>query len=137
MAFMPLKNLFLISTDSDFWSFVKMKSMKLGGCVNATCLPRTPMVVRVQRGISSNVFVDNRAYREFLNSKFNATAIDMETAAIALICYQQKIPFIAFRSLSDLAGGGSALSNEAAVFATLAAQNAVDVLLRFISLLSS
>lgn len=115
----------------------RVKGLKLGGCVNATCLPRTPMVVRVQRGVSANVFVDNRAYREFLNAKFNATAIDMETAAVALVCHQQKMPFIAFRSLSDLAGGGSALSNEAAVFATLAAQNAVDVLLRFISLLSS
>ncbi|XWS72049.1 hypothetical protein CRYUN_Cryun02cG0007500 [Craigia yunnanensis] len=115
----------------------RVQALKLSGCVNATCLPRTPIVVRVQRGISSNVFVDNRAYREFLNSKFNATAIDMETAAVALVCHQQKMPFIAFRSLSDLAGGGSALSNEAAVFATLAAQNAVDVLLRFISLLSS
>ncbi|XVE98140.1 hypothetical protein REPUB_Repub03eG0079700 [Reevesia pubescens] len=115
----------------------RVQALKLGGCVNTTCLPRTPMVVRVQRGISSNVFVDNRAYREFLNSKFNATAIDMESAAVALVCHQQNMPFIAFRSLSDLAGGRSALSNEADMFATLAAQNAVDVLLRFISLLSS
>ncbi|XWS17291.1 hypothetical protein CRYUN_Cryun33cG0054700 [Craigia yunnanensis] len=115
----------------------RVQGLKLGGCVNATCLQRNPMVVRVQRGISSNIFVDNKAYRQFLNSKFNATAIDMETAAVALVCHQQKMPFIAFRSLSDLAGGGSALSNEAAVFATLAAQNAVDVLLGFISLLSS
>ncbi|XVF88574.1 hypothetical protein PTKIN_Ptkin19aG0061600 [Pterospermum kingtungense] len=114
----------------------KVQGLKLGRCVNATCLPRNPVVVRVQRGISCSTFVDNRAYREFLNSKFNATAIDMETAAIALVCHQQKTPFIAFRSLSDLAGGGSALSNEAAVFATLAAQNAVDALLGFISVLS-
>ncbi|XP_022731073.1 bark storage protein A [Durio zibethinus] len=112
-------------------------ALKLGRCFNATCLPRTPVVVRVQRGISSNIFVDNSAYREFLNSKFNATPIDMETAAVALVCHQQKMPFIAFRSLSDLAGGGSAVSNEAAVFSALAAQNAVDVLLKFISLLSS
>ncbi|TYI17167.1 hypothetical protein ES332_A07G005100v1 [Gossypium tomentosum] len=115
----------------------RVQGLRLAGCVNGTCLPRPPRVVRVQRGISSNIFVDNKAYREFLNSKFNATAIDMETAAIALVCHQQNMPFIAFRSLSDLAGGGSALSNEAASFATLAAQNAVDVLLRFISLLSS
>ncbi|KAL1159579.1 hypothetical protein V6Z11_A07G006900 [Gossypium hirsutum] len=115
----------------------RVQGLRLAGCVNGTCLPRPPRVVRVQRGISSNIFVDNKACREFLNSKFNATAIDMETAAIALVCHQQNMPFIAFRSLSDLAGGGSALSNEAASFATLAAQNAVDVLLRFISLLSS
>ncbi|KAL2321297.1 hypothetical protein Fmac_030266 [Flemingia macrophylla] len=53
---------------------------------------------------SANVFVDNEAYREFLHSKFDATTIEMETAAVALVYFQQKIPFIANRSLSDLAG---------------------------------
>ncbi|XP_039066226.1 bark storage protein A [Hibiscus syriacus] len=115
----------------------RVQGLRLGGCVNGTCLPRAPMVVRVERGISSNTFVDNRAYRELLNSKFNATAIDMETAAVALVCHQQNMPFIAFRSLSDLAGGGSALSNEASLFTALASQNAVDVLISFTSLLSS
>ena len=92
--------------------------------------------MRVQRGISANVFVDNSAYRQFLNTKFNATAIDMESAAVALVCNQQKTPFIAIRALSDLAGGGSSVSNEASTFASLAAQNAVTVVLKFISLLS-
>lgn len=91
------------------------------------------MVIRVERGISSNTFLDNAAYREFLYSKFNATSIDMESASVALICLQQRTPFIAIRALSDLAGGGSSVSNEAASFAPLAAQNAVDVLIRFIS----
>lgn len=112
--------------------------MKLEGCVNSTtCLPRTPKVTRVERGVSGNVFVDNSAYRQFLYTKFNATPIDMESAAVALICLQQKAPFIAIRALSDLAGGGSSVSNEAAVFAPLAAQNAVDVLLKFMTLLHS
>ncbi|XP_039032646.1 bark storage protein B-like [Hibiscus syriacus] len=115
----------------------RVEVLRLGGCANATCLPRPPMVVRVERGISSNIFVDNRAYRELLNAKFNATAIDMETAAVALVSHQQNTPFIAFRSLSDLAVGVSALSNEASAFASLAAQNAVDVLISFTSLLSS
>ncbi|KAK3041707.1 hypothetical protein RJ639_001517 [Escallonia herrerae] len=103
--------------------------------INSTCLPRNPKVTRVKNGISSNAFVDNGAYREFLYSKFSATPIDMESAAVALVCLQQKTPFIAFRALSDLAGGGSAVSNEADIFGSLAAQNAVDVLLRFIALL--
>lgn len=61
----------------------------------------------------------------------------METAGIALVALQQGTPFIAFRSLSDLAGGGSAESNEAGVFAPLASQNAVLVAVEFISLLST
>ncbi|KAK8535448.1 hypothetical protein V6N12_056965 [Hibiscus sabdariffa] len=129
---------FWVPVNSHYFAIAeRVEGLRLGGCVNGTCLPRPPMVVRVQRGVSSNTFVDNRAYREFLNSKFNATAIDMESAAVALVCLQQNMPFIAFRSLSDLAGGGSALSNEAATFAALAAQNAVDVLISFTSLLSS
>lgn len=116
------------------------KGMELESCVNSsTCLPRKAMVIRTERGISSNIFVDNAAYREFLYSKFNATAIDMETAAVALICLQQNKPFIAFRALSDLAGATSSssnsTSNEAAIFASLAAQNAAHVLIRFISYL--
>lgn len=93
-------------------------------------------MVRVERGIAANVYLDNKAYREFLSSKFNATAVDMESAAIALVCYQQNVPFITFRALSDLAGGGSAVSNEADTFISLAAQNSVTVLLKFITLLS-
>ncbi|CAB4288437.1 unnamed protein product [Prunus armeniaca] len=129
---------FWVPVNPKFFAVAKdLEDLKLGGCVNTTCLPRAPTVVRVKRGISASVFVDNRAYREFLNSKFNATSIDMESAAVALVCHQQKKPFIVIRALSDLAGGGSSVSNEANIFASLAAQNAVDVVLRFISLLSS
>lgn len=128
---------FWVPVDKTYFKIArKLKNVKLGGCVNTTCLPRKPIVVRVKKGVSANVFVDNSAYREFLNSKFHATPIDMESAAVALVCFQQKKPFIAIRALSDLAGGGSALSNEAAVFSSLASQNAVEVLIRFISLIS-
>ncbi|CAJ1951729.1 unnamed protein product [Sphenostylis stenocarpa] len=114
----------------------KLKHVKLESCVNTTCLPRKPIVTRVERGVTANVFVDNKAYREFLYSKFDATPVDMESAAIALVCLQQKKPFIAIRALSDLAGGGSALSNEVDVFASLASQNSFEALVKFISLLN-
>lgn len=112
--------------------------MELEGCINSTtCLPRKPVVTRVRRGSSANTFVDNAAYRNLLSSKFKATPIDMESTAVALVCLQSKTPFIAFRALSDLAGGGPSLSNEAAIFTTLSAQNAVLVVVKFISLLFS
>lgn len=112
--------------------------MKLPKCANSTtCLPRNPKVVRVERGCSANTFVDNAAYRQFLRSKFGVAPVDMESAAVALVCRQLETPFVAIRALSDLAGGGSAQSNEADVFAPLAAQNAVDVVLKFLTLLKS
>ncbi|XP_010047917.2 bark storage protein A [Eucalyptus grandis] len=130
---------FWVPVDKSYYKLsTKITDLKLEACVNSsTCLPRTPRVVMVERGVSANVFVDNRAYREFLSSKFNATPIDMESAGVALVCRQLGTPFIAFRSLSDLAGGGSSLSNEATTFASLAAQNAVDAVVKFISLLAS
>nr|AAT41829.1 At4g28940 [Arabidopsis thaliana]CAB43908.1 putative protein [Arabidopsis thaliana]CAB81482.1 putative protein [Arabidopsis thaliana] len=85
--------------------------------------------------MSASVFIDNAAYRTFLNSKFNATAVEMESAAVALISHQQNLPFIVIRALSDLAGGGSDVSNEASIFSSLAAENSVDILVKFVALL--
>lgn len=129
-----------VPVDGHYYELAKkLEGLKLQGCVNGTnssaCLPRRPVVARVERGCSASVFVDNAAYREFLRSRFAVTAIDMETAGVALVALQQGTPFIAIRSLSDLAGGGSAESNEAGMFAPLAAQNAVLVVVEFMSLL--
>ncbi|XP_026439413.1 uncharacterized protein LOC113338108 isoform X1 [Papaver somniferum] len=127
---------FWVPVDGKYYELAKkLEGMKLEGCVNSTCLHRPPQVVRVARGCSADIFVDNAAYREFLYSKFNVTPLDMESAAVALVCLQHKTPFITIRALSDLAGGGSAESNEADVFAPLAADNAVKVLVKFITLL--
>ncbi|KAI3714646.1 hypothetical protein L6452_21604 [Arctium lappa] len=128
---------FWVPVDKHYFAISKqLEGMKLEKCINATtCLPRAPKVARVDMGVSANVFVDNGAYRKFLSTKFSVTPIDMESAAVALICYQQKIPFIVIRALSDLAGGGSAISNEASNFAPLAAQNAAAVLIKLVSLL--
>ncbi|KAF2304444.1 hypothetical protein GH714_031518 [Hevea brasiliensis] len=109
------------------------QDLKLENCLNSTtCLSVAPKVVTVARGVSSSIYLDNAAYRSFIYDKFNVSPVEMETAAVALICLQQKIPFIAFRALSDLAGGGSAHSNEADIFTSLAANNSVAVVLEFI-----
>ncbi|KAJ1262207.1 hypothetical protein BS78_09G089000, partial [Paspalum vaginatum] len=129
---------FWVPVDGHYYDLSrKLEDLELEGCVvnngTTTCLPRRPVVAMVERGCSASVFVDNAAYREFHSSRFGVTAIDMETAAVALVALQQGAPFIAVRALSDLAGGGSAQSNEAGVFASLAAQNAVAVAVEFIS----
>ncbi|KAJ0031555.1 hypothetical protein Pint_13217 [Pistacia integerrima] len=127
-----------VPVDDHYFKIAKeIEALDLERCVNATtCLPRTPKVVTAEKGISGNVLLDNGAYLEFLYSKFNASPVDMKTGAVALLCCQQNMHFIGFRSLSDLAGEGSAQSYEAAIFAPSAAQNAVDALLQFIALLS-
>uniref|UniRef100_A0A453EI09 Nucleoside phosphorylase domain-containing protein n=2 Tax=Aegilops tauschii subsp. strangulata TaxID=200361 RepID=A0A453EI09_AEGTS len=88
----------------------KLEGMELPACVNATtCLPRAPRVTRVSKGCSANVFLDNAEYRQFLRKQFGCTPVEMESAAVALVAHTQGVPFLTIRSLSDLAGGGSAL----------------------------
>jgi adenosylhomocysteine nucleosidase len=55
----------------------------------------------------------------------------MESAAVAHVAYVNNVPFIAFRSLSDLAGGGSGRS-EISTFFQLAADNSAKVVIAFL-----
>jgi len=86
------------------------------------CLSRKPQVVVGGNGVSGAVFVDNTKYREYVYKTFAANVLDQESAAVAHVAYINKTPFIAFRSLSDLAGGGRG-ENEMATFFQLASDN--------------
>ncbi|RTL12888.1 MAG: 5'-methylthioadenosine/adenosylhomocysteine nucleosidase [Neisseriaceae bacterium] len=56
------------------------------------------------RIVSGDQFIDDAGKAAFLRSEFNALACEMEGAAIAHVCYANKIPFAVIRSLSDMAG---------------------------------
>lgn len=104
-------------------------------CVSETsCLAHAPRVVIGGNGVSGPTFVDNAAYREWVWATFRADALDMESAAVAVVAYENRISFIAFRSLSDLAGG-SAGPNEVRVFGQLAAENAAAVVMAYLEAL--
>jgi adenosylhomocysteine nucleosidase len=91
-----------------------------------TCLQRPPKVVIGSPGVSGGAFIDNAAFREYTFKTFGARVLDMESAAVAHVAYANKVPFIAVRSLSDLAGGGQG-ENEIEVFLGLAAGNSAAV----------
>ena len=55
----------------------------------------------------------------------------MESAAVAQVAYVNSVPFIAFRCLSDLAGG-EADSNRMDLFMTMASENAGVVVKAFV-----
>jgi adenosylhomocysteine nucleosidase len=124
-----------------FWFPVDAASLRVvEGLTNTLVLSRgaeeghhlaaTPRVVVGGRGVSGPTFVDNAAYREWVWQTFHANALDMETAAVATVAYVNRVPFIAFRSLSDLAGGGE--KNEMATFFGLAAANSATVVLGYL-----
>ena len=83
-------------------------------------------------GVSGPTFVNNTAYREWVWKTFRPDAIDMETAAAAYVAYVNRVPFIGFRSLSDLAGGGPGC-NKIRIFRQLAADNSASVVLAFLN----
>lgn len=107
----------------------------LPDCVaGAECLSTPPRIVTGGNGVSGAAFVDNADLRDWAFDTFDARVLDMESAAVAHVAYANDTPFIAFRSLSDLAGGGAA-ENEMGTFMGLAAGNSAAVMRAFLSAL--
>jgi adenosylhomocysteine nucleosidase len=98
------------------------------------CLADPPELVVGGHGVSGMTFVDNAAFREFVFDTFEARVLDMESAAVAHVAYANDVPFIAFRSLSDLAGGGEG-ENQMATFMSLASSNSAAVVEAFLAAL--
>ena len=106
--------------------------VQLNKCTSGgKCLGVDPVVITGGNGVSGPTFVDNAEYRDWVWDTFQADALDMETAAVAHVAYVNNVPFIAFRSLSDLAGGGSG-ENEISTFFQLASDNSAEVILAFL-----
>ena len=99
---------------------------------DGVCLDDDPRVIVGGSGVSGSAFVNNRDYRNWAWGNFEAIALDMESAAVAHVAYVNRVPFITFRSLSDLAGGGKS-ENEMAEYLGLAAENAASVAAAFLT----
>jgi adenosylhomocysteine nucleosidase len=109
----------------------QIKDVALQNCDTTNkCLSKKPKLVVGGNGVSGQAFVDNAAFREYTYKSFQANVLDMETAATAMVAYSNGVPYIAFRSLSDLAGGGEG-ENEIGTFFSIAADNSARVLLAF------
>jgi adenosylhomocysteine nucleosidase len=98
------------------------------------CLTHKPKIVVGGHGVSGQAFVDNAAFREYARKTFAANVLDEESASVAQVAYINKVPFIAFRSLSDLAGGGSG-ENEMTTFFQLASDNSAAFVRAFLQAL--
>ena len=107
--------------------------LTLRACSSAQrCLDQPPRVLVGGVGVSTQSFVDNAKFRDWLFTAWKARATDMESAAVAQVAHVNGVPFIAFRSLSDLAGG-EADANRMDLFMTLAAENAAAVVKAFVA----
>jgi len=124
-----------------FWFAVDPKMLEvarslgpiaLESCKADVCLTHKPQLMVGGNGVSGQAFVDNAAFREYAFKTFSANVLDMETAAVGMVAYSNSVPYIAFRSLSDLAGGGEG-ANEMVTFMSIAADNSAKVLLAFLA----
>lgn len=98
------------------------------------CLSHKPKAVVGGNGVTGSAFMDNAKYRKYLHKTFQARVVEMETAAVAMAAYSNGVRYIAFRSLSDLAGGGNATHNEEETFFALASENAASLTLAFLEI---
>jgi adenosylhomocysteine nucleosidase len=99
------------------------------------CLAHAPKVIVGGNGVSGSAFVDNAEFRRYAAVTFEAKVMDMESASLAHVAFANGKPFIVFRSLSDLAGGGDG-ANQMLTFMDLAAANSAELLRVFLQGLS-
>lgn len=97
------------------------------------CVVQQPRLIVGGRGVSGTAFLANSQYRRYLFEQLQAQTFEMETAALAHVAYANGVPFIAFRSLSDLAGAEEFNADVVALFASgLAETNEAAVTLAFL-----
>jgi adenosylhomocysteine nucleosidase len=82
--------------------------------------------------VSGDRFVNDNQLKEFLSEKFNASACEMEGAAIGHVCYMNKVPFSVVRAISDNAEGTADMDFE--TFSRIAAENSVKLMLEYLSM---
>lgn len=102
-----------------------------GADVDGRELSHQPAVHIGGGGVTGTAFVDNADFREWAHDTFDARVLDMETAAIAQVADANGVPFLAFRALSDLAGGESG-DNQFDIFMNLAGGNLADLVEAFL-----
>lgn len=94
---------------------------------NLTSLVEGEEPVNIAEGIivSGDQFIASGDKRDDLRMRYGASLCDMESAAVAQVCYESGVPFLAVRAVSDSAERGAILDYKK--FGKLATKNAFYV----------
>ena len=86
---------------------------------------------KINTGIiaSGDIFCTDIAMKNKIYQKFDAECVEMEGAAIAQVCYLDKIPFVVLRSISDTPNGNNAIVFDQ--FIELASKRCANILKEF------
>jgi len=89
-----------------------------------------PRVVR-GRIITGDEFISSQAATTRLYKQLAASATEMEGAAVAQVCWQQKVPFVVIRSMSDHAGDNAHMDMD--TFYHIAARNSASLVINIVA----
>ncbi|MBE6531691.1 MAG: 5'-methylthioadenosine/adenosylhomocysteine nucleosidase [Ruminococcaceae bacterium] len=95
---------------------------------DSVCAAASELGINHRRGIiaSGDCFVSGAEKKAFIKDTFGAIACEMEGAAIAQVCYVNKVPFAVVRAISDSADGSAEM--DYGEFSKLAAENSAKVI---------
>ncbi|HWK07349.1 MAG TPA: 5'-methylthioadenosine/adenosylhomocysteine nucleosidase [Puia sp.] len=83
--------------------------------------------------VTGDVFVASSPATQKFHRQLGAEATEMEGAAVGQICWQQKVPFLVIRSLSDNASSNAA--SEVKAFYQVAANNSATLVMALVAAL--
>ena len=95
--------------------------------IPATNRPPTLVVGTI---VTGDVFVSSEEKVAQLRRDYGADATEMEGAAVAQICYQEQVPCLVIRSLSDKANSNARMDMQQ--FLSIAARNSAKLVLKLI-----
>ena len=87
---------------------------------------------KIKKGIiaTGDIFCTDIEMKNKIFSKFDADCVEMEGAAIAQVCYLDKVPFIVIRSISDSPNGNNEIDFDK--FVELASKRCANILREFL-----
>lgn len=87
---------------------------------------------KIKTGIiaTGDIFCTDFEMKNKIYSKFDADCVEMEGAAIAQVCYLDKIPFIVIRSISDSPNGNNEIDFDK--YVELASKRCANILKEFL-----
>lgn len=86
--------------------------------------------VRTGLIVTGDVFVASDSATRELYASMKADATEMEGAAVAQVCYQQRVPVLIIRSMSDNAGNNA--SHDIKTFYGIAARNSAEFVMAIV-----
>ncbi len=113
------------SADATLLEAAQIAINNLGGL--PTSDTRNATLIVGGNGVSGSVFADNAEFRKWLRRVYTAEVTEMESAAVAQVCFINEKPWIIIRAVSDIAGGQEG-KNVENVYDKVASINATKVL---------